>query len=158
MTSQPNYITPPGFKKLQDELAGLLHKERPDIVKIVTWAASLGDRSENADYIYGKRRLREIDRRIRFLQQRLEAAQIVDPRMQSGTAVTFGATVSLVDEDGVAQTYRIVGSDEIDPQNGAVSWQSPLAKTLLGKKEGDVVILRRPKGEKELEIIKVEYS
>lgn len=155
----PNYMTPEGFQKLKNELHQLLHVERPKIVKTVQWAASLGDRSENADYIYGKRRMREIDRRIRFLEKRLEYALVIDPKEQtSNHKVQFGGTVTLEDEDGEQVQYQIVGMDESDPQKKRISWQSPLAKSLLGKEVGDMVLVRRPKGEIEYEIIQIEYK
>src|SRR6478609_2448705 len=121
-----NYITPAGHKRLKDEALHLLNKERPDLVKVVAWAASNGDRSENADYIYGKRRLREIDRRIRFLTKRLEAAQIIDPVAQSSDRVVFGATVQVKDEAERLKTYSIVGIDETDVKRGRISWISPV--------------------------------
>src|SRR5471030_37635 len=120
-----NYITPAGHQRLRDELLHLLDVERPDVVKLLSWAASNGDRSENGDYIYGKRRLREIDRRIRFLTKRLESAEIVDPATQSSNRVLFGARVTVKDEDDKSRTYRIVGIDETDVANGEVSWISP---------------------------------
>src|SRR5277367_2291361 len=148
-----NYITPAGAEKLKGELHKLLHRERPDLVKVVQWAASNGDRSENGDYIYGKRRLREIDRRIRFLTKRLEAAEIVDPAGQKTDRVRFGARVRVSDEEGRERVYRIVGIDETDPSKGEVSWISPVARALLNAKIGDVVTLKTPRGEEELEII-----
>src|SRR5579885_3167522 len=148
-----NYITPAGAERLKGELHALLHKERPDLVKVVQWAASNGDRSENGDYIYGKRRLREIDRRIRFLTKRLEAAEIVDPASQKTDRVRFGARVRVSDEDGRERVYRIVGIDETNPAKGEVSWISPIAKALLNARVGDSVMLRTPKGEEELEIL-----
>lgn len=153
-----NYITPGGAERLKLELKKLLYEERPELVKTVAWAASNGDRSENGDYIYGKRRLREIDRRIRFLTKRLEAAEIIDPLTQSGKNILFGATVTVLDEDGEERKYRIVGVDETDVRRGHVSWISPIAKALLGSKEGESVILRTPKGEEELEIQSVKYE
>jgi transcription elongation factor GreB len=152
-----NYITPAGAEKLKAELHKLLHHDRPDLVKVVQWAASNGDRSENGDYIYGKRRLREIDRRIRFLSKRLESAQIVDPAGQKTDRVRFGARVTVSDEDGRERVYRIVGIDETIPSQGEVSWISPVAKALLNAKVGDAVMLRTPKGEEELEILSIEY-
>jgi transcription elongation factor GreB len=134
-----------------------LATDRPEVVRTVSWAASNGDRSENGDYIYGKRRLREIDRRIRFLQKRLEAARVVDPLEQKGDRVVFGATVTVADEDGDERTYRIVGIDESEPTVGKVSWISPLAKTLMGARVGDGVTLRTPKGEEELEVLEVRF-
>ena len=152
-----NYITPVGAERLKSELRQLLYTERPELVKTVTWAASNGDRSENGDYIYGKRRLREIDRRIRFLSKRLDAAEIVDPAAQKADNVLFGATVTVSDEEGKERKYRIVGIDEAKPTEGDVSWISPIAKALLNSKVGDVVTLRTPKGEEDLEIIRIQY-
>jgi transcription elongation factor GreB len=153
-----NYITPKGLEKLKTELHHLLHKERPSVVQTVSWAASNGDRSENGDYIYGKRRLREIDRRIRFLTKRIESAVLVDPEKQSGNKILFGATVTVLHEDGSQKTYSIVGVDESNPNLGLISWVSPLAKALLGQSLGDVISFKNPKGEEEIEIIKVEYK
>lgn len=150
-----NYITPVGAKKLKDELSQLLNVDRPKLVETVAWAASNGDRSENADYIYGKRRLREIDRRIRFLSKRLEAAEVVDPLKQPKDKVLFGARVEVEDEDGVVKIYQIVGVDETDAKNGLISWTSPIGKALLQAKVGDVVTLKTPKGDRDLEILKI---
>jgi len=153
-----NYVTPAGFKKLKDEALELIDRERPDLVKVVQWAASNGDRSENADYIYGKRRLREIDRRIRFLTKRLDAAVVVDPATRESTdQVFFGATVTVLHENGTSKTYSIVGIDEANASRNLISWISPLARALLKAREGDVVVLRSPSGEEELEIVSVEY-
>lgn len=156
--SQLNYITPAGLKKIQDELRELLHVERPKIVKTVSWAAANGDRSENADYIYGKRRLREIDRRIHFLQSRLDNLEVVDPSKVKSDRVSFGATVTIVDEDGIESVFQIVGTDEFKIEEGKISWQSPVAKSLLGKKVGDTVVIVRPKGKVEVEVLAVEYK
>jgi transcription elongation factor GreB len=156
--STKNYITPAGAEKLKAELKKLLYEDRPELVKTVSWAASNGDRSENGDYIYGKRKLREIDRRIRFLTKRLEAAEIVDPLTQPKDRVLFGATVTVSDEDGKERKYQIVGIDETDVQKGRVSWISPVAKALLGSKEGDAVILHTPKGDEELEVLSIRYE
>ena len=154
-----NYITPAGFKRLKDEALHLLDKERPELVKVIHWAASNGDRSENADYIYGKRRLREIDRRIRFLTKRLDAAVVVDPAAREDTdQVFFGATVTLVPENGVEKTYSIVGIDEADVSRGRISWISPLAKALIKAREGDTVTVRTPGGDESLEIVGIEYK
>ena len=153
----PNYITPSGLQKLKDELEYLMKEDRPVVVKTVAWAAGNGDRSENADYIYGKKRLREIDRRMGWLTKRIEAAQVVDPKQLEGKKVVFGATVTIEDEDGESRTYQIVGEDEIDTGEGKISWKSPIAKALLNKNEGDEVKIRRPKGEAWVEIIKLEY-
>src|SRR5262245_25114570 len=125
-----HYMTPAGAKRLQDELDKLQHKERPDLVKVVAWAAGNGDRSENADYIYGKRRLREIDRRVRYLIKRLDSAEIIDPAKQKSDRVRFGATVTVEDEAGKEKTYSIVGADEIDLSRGLISYQSPIGKAL----------------------------
>lgn len=158
MIKNPNYITPQGLKTIQEELHLLLHKERPKLVKTVAWAAANGDRSENADYIYGKRRLREIDRRIRFLQSRLDYIEVIDPTTVTYNHVSFGATVTIVDENNVAATYQIVGADELDPDENKISWKSPVARALMGKKEGDVTQAKKPKGNIELEIVKIEYK
>ena len=153
-----NYVTPAGFRKLRDEALDLIDRERPDLVKVVQWAASNGDRSENADYIYGKRRLREIDRRIRFLTKRLDAAVVVDPSTREPTdQVFFGATVTVLHENGTDKVYSIVGIDEANASRNLISWISPLARALLKAREGDVVVLRSPSGEEELEVIAVEY-
>jgi transcription elongation factor GreB len=153
-----NYITFEGAERLRGELRQLLVGERPEVVKVVTWAASNGDRSENADYQYGKRRLREIDRRIRFLQRRLDAAEIVECEKNRTKQVLFGAWVRLRDEEGRERVYRIVGIDETDPKRGFISWISPVAKALLQAKAGDAVTVRTPKGEEELEILDVWYD
>jgi transcription elongation factor GreB len=139
-------------------LKTLLHETRPEVVRTVSWAASNGDRSENGDYIYGKRRLREIDRRIRFLTKRLEIAEIVDVKAQSHERILFGASVTVLDESEKKRRYRIVGIDETDPKNGAVSWISPVAKALLNSKIGDVVNLHTPGGDEELEILEIRYE
>lgn len=153
-----NYITPEGADKLRKELHQLLHLDRPELVKVISWAASNGDRSENGDYIYGKRRLREIDRKIRFLTKRLEAAEIVDPLAhKKKDRVLFGAIVTVRDEEDRERVFRIVGEDEFDAKKGWVSWVSPIAKVLLNAQVGDVVQLRSPKGVEELEIINLTY-
>src|SRR4051812_42077252 len=136
-----NYITPAGFARLKAELKRLVELDRPEVVKTVAWAASLGDRSENADYIYGKRRLREIDRRVRFLIKRLEAAEVVRSAGRDTEQVFFGATVKIKSQSGV-RLVTIVGMDEVDPAHGKVSWVSPIAKALLKAREGDIVTLR----------------
>lgn len=153
-----NYITPHGFKKLKDELHHLLYKERPELTTVIAWAASNGDRSENADYIYGKRRLREIDKKIRFLTKRLEIAEVVDPKNIKATEVLFGATVTIEDEKGEHKTYSIVGIDEVNLPKNQISWISPLAKALLKGKVGDIVNFKTPKGTREYEIIKIKYE
>ena len=154
----PNYITPEGARRLSEELGRLRSVERPKTVQEVADAAAQGDRSENAEYIYGKKRLREIDRRMRYLTQRLERAVVVDPKAQRGDKVFFGATVEVEDEDGRRQTFRIVGEDEIDSQAARISWRSPVGRALLGKTVGDVITVRRPAGEVELEIVALRYE
>lgn len=156
-SKEKNYITPPGFEKLRDEYSQLLNVERPKLVEVVAWAASNGDRSENADYIYGKRRLREIDSRLRFLQDKLERAEVVDPKKLSGNKVIFGATVTILDEDGNTLLYQIVGQDEFDIKQNKVSWKSPVAVALLGKKEGDEVIIKKPDSQVVVTIEKIEF-
>ncbi len=153
----PNYITREGAKRLQEELARLRSKDRPKVVSDVADAAAQGDRSENAEYIYGKKKLREIDRRIHFLTKRLELVQVVEPRKDEAR-IFFGAIVEVEDEDGKRATYRIVGEDEIDLGKGDVSWRSPIGRALLKKEEGDTVVLRRPNGEVELSIVAVRYE
>ena len=153
-----NYITPVGWQALKDELYALVHKERPEIVQVVNWAASNGDRSENGDYIYGKRRMREIDRRIRFSTKRLEAAVVVDPEQREPTdQIFFSATVELLRGNGQEQTIKIVGVDEIDTTTNKISWVSPLARCLLKAREGDEVVLNVPEGREVIEILSVEY-
>ena len=158
MAVKNNYITPHGFKKITDELEHLLRIERPEVTKLVQWAASNGDRSENADYLYGKKRLREIDRRVRFLTQRADAANIVDPTKTVSEKVQFGATVVVMDETGVEKTYAIVGVDEVEVSRGHISWQSPIGRSLLGKEEGDEVLIKIPAGEYTVEIISICYQ
>jgi transcription elongation factor GreB len=158
LTSVKNYMTPVGFTMLQTELRDLVSNERPEIVKVISWAASNGDRSENGDYIYGKKRLREIDRRIRYLSKRLESAKIVDPKLQVGlTQVFFGATVQYINENGESHSVKIVGIDEADISAGKISWVSPLAKTLLKARVGDTVILRVRDGEHNLTVTNISY-
>lgn len=154
---QKNYITPRGFVKLQEEFSQLFYKERPKLVETVAWAASNGDRSENGDYIYGKRRLRQIDSRLRHLRNRIESAHVVNPGQQPKDVVLFSAHVSIEDEDGEIKTYQIVGEDEYDPQKNQISWKSPVAKALLGRKIEDEVLLKRPKGDLTVAIVKIEY-
>ncbi|MEY4482005.1 MAG: hypothetical protein RIQ84_1167 [Pseudomonadota bacterium] len=154
-----NYITPAGHQRIKDELLHLLDVERPAVVKTVTWAASNGDRSENADYQYGKKRLREIDRRIYFLTKRLEDAVVVDPETREETdQVFFGATVTYADEDGKETKIAIVGVDEVDMDKGHVSWISPIAKALIKAREGDTVKLRTPTDIQEIDILSVTYQ
>ncbi len=153
-----NYITPVGYQRLRTELLGLIDDERPKIVEIVHWAASNGDRSENGDYIYGKKRLREIDRRIRFLTQRLEIAEIADPSVHHGEdQVFFGATVTYVDDAGVERTVTILGIDEADTLQGQISWISPVSRSLLKARVGDEVNLVMPGGVQVLEVLRVDY-
>ncbi len=160
MADQKNYITPQGHAALEAEFTQLLKVERPEVVRVVSWAAGNGDRSENGDYIYGKRRLRQIDSRLRFLMQRMDAAVIVDPATQAGLEkVFFGAWVRLYSLDrDTEHTYRIVGQDELEPTKGWISWVSPLAKAMLGKQAGDVVRVQTPTGEDEYEIQKISYT
>jgi len=153
-----NYTTPGGYRRLKEELEQLWKIERPALVQTVAWAASNGDRSENGDYIYGKKRLREIDRRVRFLRKRMEQAEVVDPARRSECdQVFFGATVTVCDGNGCESTYSIVGVDEADAGNGLISWVSPLARALLKLREGEVATLRTPAGVQELEILSVIY-
>jgi transcription elongation factor GreB len=164
--SDPNYITPEGAQRLADELLHLRTVERLKTVREVTEAAAQGDRSENAEYIYGKKRLREIDRRLNFLAKRLDKAVIVDPTAQKGDKAFFGATVDVRevadaagdDGDGITRVYVIVGEDETDSAKGRISWRSPMGRALLGKRPGDVVVVRRPVGDVEVEVVAVRYS
>lgn len=154
-----NYITPEGMARLRAELKELRTVERPKVVDVVAWAAGNGDRSENGDYIYGKKRLREIDRRMRFLSKRMEIAEIVDPGQQTKRdQVFFGATVTYVDEEDSEHTVRIVGIDETRPDEGAISWVSPIARALLRAELGDVVTLRAPGGDVALEVVAISYG
>ena len=158
MSEIKNYMTPAGHAALQNELYQLVNKERPEIVQIVNWAASNGDRSENGDYLYGKRRMREIDRRIRFLTKRLQDAVVVNPETREPTnQVFFAATVTLERGNGAEQTVRIVGEDEIDAAHNKISWKSPLARALIKAREGDSVWLNTPEGREQIEILAVEY-
>jgi transcription elongation factor GreB len=154
-----NYITPAGHRRLKDELLQLIDVDRPEVVRTVSWAASNGDRSENGDYIYGKKRLREIDRRIRFLTKRLDIAEVVDPAAREATdQIYFGATVRYTGADGRENRITIVGIDEVDPARGRVSWISPVARALLKAREGDTVTLRTPAGTETLDILEVRYE
>ena len=153
-----NYITPAGHARLKSELKALVENERPELIKTVAWAAANGDRSENADYLYGKKRLREIERRVRFLMKRLEAAEVVDPRDQDQERVFFGATVTYSDASGREHTVSIVGTDEVDPARGRVSWVSPVARALLKARAGDVVTLRTPARDERLEVLEIRYA
>jgi transcription elongation factor GreB len=160
--NRKNYITPSGLQRLKDEHRFLMNRERPAVTKVVAWAASNGDRSENADYLYGKRRLRQIDSRIRFLTKRIDAAEVVDPTSpRSGSAasrVFFGATVTYKDTAGAEQTVSIVGIDEVDVNRRYISWLSPLARALMKSSPGDRVVLRAPRKTEHLEILDVEYA
>ena len=153
-----NYITPQGYARLRAELLHLIDEERPQVVEVVHWAASNGYRSENGDYIYGKKRLREIDRRIRFLTKRLEIAEVTDPRLHHGRdQIFFGATVRYADEAGLEREVTILGVDEADSAMGQVSWISPIARALLKAREGDCVKLQTPAGLQEIEVLTVRY-
>ncbi len=153
-----NYLTPAGYKRLRDELLALIDDERPKIVEIVSWAAKNGDRSENGDYLYGKKRLREIDRRIRFLSKRLDIAEVADPALHFGSdQVFFGATVTYATSRGVERTITIKGVDEADNLAGEVSWIAPIARALLKSREGDEVRLQTPGGSETLEVLAVVY-
>lgn len=153
-----NYITPEGYERLRGELTHLMNVERPSVVQIVSWAASNGDRSENGDYLYGKKRLREIDRRMRFLTKRLDIAEVVDPALQPNRdQVFFGATVQYSDKAGEDHKVTIVGVDEAEPLAGKISWISPVARALIKAREGDTVVLRTPGGIEELDILEVSY-
>jgi transcription elongation factor GreB len=153
-----NYITPGGYRRLQEELARLWKVERPPVVATVTWAAGNGDRSENGDYIYGKRRLREIDRRIRYLSKSLDSAVVVDNAGKTHERVYFGATVTILYESGRTREVTIVGVDELDSGDARVSWRSPLARALLKATVGDTLTLRAPRGPERLEIVAVRYD
>ncbi|MBV1776547.1 transcription elongation factor GreB [Burkholderiaceae bacterium DAT-1] len=156
--STKNYLTPGGWERMRSELHVLVTKERPELTQIINWAASNGDRSENGDYLYGKRRLREIDRRIRFLTKRLEIAEVVDPATREATdQIFFGATVTVQRGNGDEQTVTIVGVDELNLEKNHISWISPLARTLLKAREGDTVVFRGPAGEEEIDILEVVY-
>lgn len=155
--ANPNYITPDGARRLSEELGRLRSVDRPRTVQEVADAAAQGDRSENAEYIYGKKKLREIDRRMRYLTKRLESAVVVDPKQQKADKIFFGATIEVLDEEERRSVYRIVGEDESDSKTGAISWRSPVGHALLGKSVGDVVVVQRPAGAIELEIMKISY-
>jgi len=153
-----NYITPAGYQRIKDELLQLIDVDRPEVVRVVHWAASNGDRSENGDYIYGKKRLREIDRRIRFLTKRMDLAEVVNPSVHHGSdQVFFGATVTYSNAQGEERTVTIVGIDELDPLKGKISWISPVARTLTKAREGDTVTLHTPTGVEEIDILSVSY-
>ena len=154
-----NYITPAGFRRMKDEYKQLWDVERPALVQTISWAASNGDRSENGDYIYGKKRLREIDRRLRFLAKRLENSEVIDPEQRKDCEqVFFGATVTVCHGDGTERTYSIVGVEEADVGRGHISWVSPLARTLLKARADDTVLLQLPNGVEELVVVEVIYQ
>jgi transcription elongation factor GreB len=154
----PRFITPQGFARLRAEYEELFAVERPKIVEVVSWAASLGDRSENADYLYGKKRLREIDRRLSYLSKVMKAAKVVDPsKQEQRDTVRFGATVELADEDDERRTVTLVGEDEADASAGRISWAAPIARALIGARVGDERIVRLPAGEKSYEVIRIDY-
>ncbi|TAG48541.1 MAG: transcription elongation factor GreB [Betaproteobacteria bacterium] len=152
-----NYMTPGGHAKLKAELEHLITTERPEVTRIVSWAASNGDRSENGDYLYGKKRLREIDRRMRYLVARLDNAEVIDPATRDAEQIFFGATVEVTNQRGETKTISIVGLDEVDSTRGYVSWISPIARVLTKHREGDSVLLPTPSGVDELEILSVRY-
>lgn len=151
------YFTPLGYKRLSDEREWLVKLERPAVTAVVSWAASLGDRSENADYQYSKRRLREIDKRLQFLASRLDGAIIINPEQIQSDKIQFSATVEIEDEDGDVKTFSIVGTDEVDTNKGYISYKSPIGSALLGKKVGDSVTARTPQGDREFQIVSIEY-
>lgn len=155
--NEKNYMTPAGAEKLRLELQELIQVERPKVVETVSWAAGNGDRSENGDYIYGKKRLRQIDSRIRFLTKRLDAAHVVDPKAQNSDRVLFGATVTVENEEGIRKVFQIVGADEAEAQHGRISWKAPVARALLQAKVGDVVTVKTPRGEEEYEVLEIRY-
>lgn len=157
MSEKKNYITPLGLKKILDEVEYLTKVDRPEVTRVVSWAASLGDRSENADYQYGKKRLREIDKRLAFLHSRLKDIHVINPVEIKSLKVQFGATVKVTDEQGAQRTFAIVGEDEICSIKSYISWKSPIGRSLLGKNIGDFAQVQAPKGTIELEIISVEY-
>jgi transcription elongation factor GreB len=158
MSDRPNYITPEGYWRLRDEYEALFSGERPKLVETISWAAGNGDRSENGDYIYGRKRLREVDRRIGWLSKRMKDAQVVDPAKQPERGkVWFGATVTLVDEEDRERKVTLVGEDETDPSNGRIAWSSPIGRAIRGAVVGDVRRVTLPGGERELEIVAIEY-
>ncbi|HET9335033.1 MAG TPA: transcription elongation factor GreB [Sphingomicrobium sp.] len=154
----PRFITPQGFVRIRSEYEQLFSIERPKIVETVSWAASLGDRSENADYLYGKKRLREVDRRLSYLSKVMKSAKVIDPaRQEQRDTVRFGATVELADENDERRILTLVGEDEADASNGQISWAAPIARALIGAKVGDQRIVRLPSGEKGYEIMSIRY-
>ena len=158
MSDKPNYITPAGFRRLREEYEALFAVERPKLVETISWAAANGDRSENGDYIYGRKRLREIDRRLGWLSKRMAAAKVLDPGAQPDRSrVYFGATVTLADEEDVERVVTLVGEDEADAGSGRVSWNSPIARAIRGAVVGDLRRVQLPSGEKELEVVRIAY-
>jgi transcription elongation factor GreB len=158
MSDRPRFITPEGFAQIRAEYDQLFGVERPKIVEVVSWAASLGDRSENADYLYGKKRLREIDRRLAYLAKVMKTAKVVDPaKQQDQSQVRFGATIEIADADDQRRTLTIVGDDETDATDGRIGWSAPLARAFVGAKVGDERIVRLPAGEKSYEVIAIRY-
>ncbi len=159
MTDRPNYITPTGYRRLREEYEALYAGERPKLLETIAWAAANGDRSENADYQYGRRRLREIDRRINFLSRRMKEAKVTDPAAQPDkNRVWFGATVTLADDDENRRTVTLVGEDEAEASEGRISWYSPMARALRGAAVGDLRTVRLPAGEKEWEVVAIAYG
>jgi transcription elongation factor GreB len=158
MTKTPRYITPEGFRRIAEEHARIWTVERPRIVAEVEAAAALGDRSENAEYIYGKRKLRELDRRLRFLSQRMDALTVIEPKPHPGGRAFFGAWVTVEADDGEERTYRLVGPDEFDVARGLISVDAPLGRALLGKREGDLALVQRPAGAVELTVVGIAWS
>jgi transcription elongation factor GreB len=158
MAEQPNYITPAGYRGLREEYEQLFGEERPKLVETISWAAGNGDRSENGDYIYGRKRLREVDRRINWLSKRMAKATVVDPaRQEDRSRALFGATVTLVDEDEAERVVTLVGEDEADASSGRINWNSPLARAIRGAKVGDLRLVRLPSGEREYEVMAISY-
>lgn len=158
MSDRPNYITPDGYRRLREEYEALFSTERPKLVETISWAASNGDRSENGDYIYGRRKLREIDRRLGFLSRRMKEAKVVDPSAQpERTRIWFGATVTLADEEDNQRTVTLVGEDETDAAAGRISWNSPIGRAIRGATVGDLRRVTLPAGERELEIVSIRY-
>ena len=158
MSDRPNFITPSGFRKLREEYEALFAGERPQLLETIAWAAANGDRSENADYQYGRRRLREVDRRINFLSKRMASAKVTDPaRQQDRGRAWFGATVILADEDGKERTVTLVGEDEADASAGRISWHSPIARAVRGAAIGDVRRVTLPGGERDYEVVAIDY-